>query len=409
MPWRASWPTNDRPPASGPRPERAAGGVGGRPLALALQGGGAHGAYTWGVLDALLESGRIVPQALSGTSAGAMNALALAQGWTAASDAGRSPHEGAREALAGFWLEVAERAPADVGGPHGPADEPALSPALRLLLQWSQWLALSPHQPGPAQLAPLLKNPLREILQARLDMQRLQDEPVLALYVAATEADSGRLRLFGNRAACRASPPTRAPGPLSLDAALASACLPTLLPPVEIDGQAHWDGGFSANPALLPLVQGRDGRARQDIDVLLVLLTPLRLGPTPRSAAEVRARTLELAFQAPLMQELALLDALLPVAGTASTSWWQRLAPWSGTRWHGGPRWHAIVAELGHLRSETRLIARRDFLLHLRDAGRARAQAWWQDHGHQLGRSGSIGLADLLAGSAGSQGQNDTV
>jgi NTE family protein len=396
------------PPLSSPSP---------LPLALALQGGGAHGAYTWGVLDALLETGAIQPTALSGTSAGAMNALLLAQGWTAARDAGRPPAEGAREALAEFWLGVARLAPVDFGGTHGDAAEPTLSPALRLVMQWGQLMALSPYQLGPGQLGPLLQNPLRELLLAQVDAERIAADTELALYLAATQANTGRLRLFGNAAARAASPQPQALGGLDIDAALASACLPTLQPAVMIEGEPYWDGGYSANPALLPLVQGQQGRLRTDLDLLLVLLTPRLLGPTPESAAEIRARTVELAFQTAFLRELELLAALEGLAGrsgAASSSslsrWTGRLGHWlttrlgrapgaspDGSRAGTGPRWHVIEAELGHLRSETKLIARRDFLLHLRDAGRAAGQAWWAQAQSRLGRCGSISLAELLA------------
>ncbi|MEY4747829.1 MAG: hypothetical protein RIQ60_43 [Pseudomonadota bacterium] len=360
------------------------------PLRLGLQGGGAHGAYTWGVLDALLEAGRFDIQAISGTSAGAMNAVVLTQGWTAALDAGRSPEEGARVALQSFWHAVARKAPVDWGGTHGDAAEPALSPAARLMLQWSQMLALSPYQ-----LNPLARNPLRELLEEQVDFARLDGAgcPV-ALHLAATHANTGRLKLFGNLAARQCAADASTYGALSVDAALASACLPTLQPAVEIDGEPYWDGGYSANPPLLPLVHGVGG-----CDVLIVMLAPLVWGELPTTAAAIRTRAVEFAFNAPFVREAQMLAALRSTPPGAVPGWLTRVArallPLAAPA--GPPRWHLIGAELGHLPSETKLIARRDFLDHLRDAGRSRAQAWLAGDAARVGRASSVDLARLLA------------
>jgi NTE family protein len=370
------------------------------PLRLGLQGGGAHGAYTWGVLDALLEAGRFDIEAISGTSAGAMNAVVLAQGWTAALHAGStsSPEDGARAALQTFWHAVAKQAPVDWGGTHGDAAEPALSPAARLMLQWSQMLSLSPYQ-----LNPLARNPLRELLEAQVDFERLDAAACpIALHLAATHANTGRLKLFGNHAARQGAVDSggggdgggAAYGSLSVDAALASACLPTLQPAVEIAGEPYWDGGYSANPPLLPLVQGAGG-----CDVLVVMLAPLVWGELPTTVAAIRTRAVEFAFNAPFVREAQLLAALIKPAPMGAARGWlvkvaRALLPLLVPV--GQPRWHLIGADLAHLPSETKLIARRDFLDHLRDAGRARAQAWLVDEAPQVGRASSVDLARLL-------------
>jgi NTE family protein len=359
------------------------------PLRLGLQGGGAHGAYTWGVLDALLEAGRFDLDAISGTSAGAMNAVVLAQGWTAALQAGRSPEDGARAALQAFWHAVAKQAPVDWGGTHGDAAEPALSPATRLMLQWSQMMSLSPYQ-----LNPLARNPLRDLLAAQVDFELLDAACPIALHLAATHANTGRLKLFGNLAARQSAAAPADHGCLCVDAAMASACLPTLQPAVLVDGQPYWDGGYSANPALLPLVQGAGG-----CDVLIVMLAPLAWGDTPTTAAGIRTRAIEFAFNAPFVREAQLLAALKPAPSGAAHGWLVKVArallPLSVPV--GSPRWHLIDAELGHLPSETKLIARRDFLDHLCELGRARAQAWLAHDAAQVGRLSSVDLGQLLA------------
>ena len=191
-----------------------------RPLSLALQGGGAHGAFTWGVLDALLEDGRFDLCGASGTSAGAMNAVVLAHGLLVG---GR---DGAREALSRFWSAVGGNASLLHVGAGASDGRP--SPMASLMLQWSGFLA-------PAQFNPMGYDPLRDIVEAQVDFERLRAEPGFDLFIAATHANTGRLRLFRT-------------AEISADAVLASACLPALYQAVEIDGEPYWDGAFAANP-----------------------------------------------------------------------------------------------------------------------------------------------------------------
>ncbi|MGH8829606.1 MAG: patatin-like phospholipase family protein, partial [Polaromonas sp.] len=194
---------------------------------LALQGGGAHGAFTWGVLDGLLEDGRMDFEGVSGTSAGAMNAAVLANGLMSG---GR---DGARAALEKFWTGVADSLPFEVAVPSMDGQNVSLLPALKLMLHWA-------HYFSPQQLNPLDLNPLRDILCAQVDFERLRTHSPVKLFIAATHANSGKVRLF------------RSPE-ISADSLLASACLPTMARPVEIDGEPYWDGGYSANPAVYPL------------------------------------------------------------------------------------------------------------------------------------------------------------
>ena len=186
-------------------------------LNLALQGGGAHGALTWGVLDALLEDGRLRFDGVSGTSAGAMNAVVLAQGLMSGGN------EGAREALRNFWTAVASSLPFEGAVPTADGLGFRLAPAMRLMLQWTHYLS-------PEQLNPFDHNPLRDVLKAQIDFDQLRIRSPVKLFIAATEANSGQLRLFQNP-------------DIGLDALLASACLPRLHRSVLIDGQPHWDGG----------------------------------------------------------------------------------------------------------------------------------------------------------------------
>ena len=330
------------------------------PISLALQGGGAHGAFTWGVLDALLEDGRFPIGAISATSAGAMNAVALAHGLCTGGP------DGAREALAKLWQSIGTSVSFD-GLLVGSADSPGFAPAARLFMHWASLLS-------PLQLNPLGLNPLRELLLGQIDFERLRLPDAPRLFIAATHANSGRLRLFDN-------------ADLSVDAVLASACLPSLQHPVMIDGEPWWDGGYSANPALFPLV--RNGPP----DLLIVMLSPLVYAAVPTGAAEIRARALEFTFNAAFLREATL---LAESCATARRSMWpfgrleRRLVRL---------RTHLIDAEeaLSGLTQESRLIAHLPFLESLRELGRERAQRWLATAGQQVGQRSSADLAQLFA------------
>lgn len=245
-----------------------------RTVNLALQGGGAHGAYTAGVLDALLEDGSLDIEAASGASAGALNAAVLACGIA------RGGAGGARQALRAFWRDVARSAnPFGLPGAGGSlARFNAGGPAWAW---WNAWMqAWSPYQFNPTNL-----NPLRDVVAAYVDEAVLRDGPVKVL-VTATSVRTGQAHLFQG-------------GDLSLDALMASTCLPTLFRAVEIGGEAFWDGGYSGNPSLWPLVY----HARA-LDVLLVQIDPLLRADTPTTAAQIADRLNEITFNTPLVAEM---------------------------------------------------------------------------------------------------------
>jgi len=332
-------------------------------LNLALQGGGAHGAFTWGVLDALLEDGRVRFDGVSGTSAGAMNALVLAQGWL---DGGR---EGARAALRAFWSALAALMPVDVALP-APNGSVRLAPALKLWLLWSHYVA-------PAQVNPLGLDPLRDLVESQIDFPGLRRHAPFRLFVAATHANSGRLRLFRN-------------AELSADALLASACLPTLFHAPLIDGEPYWDGGYAANPAVFPLLEECATR-----DTLLVLLTPLGLPPlTPMHTARgIHERVAEIAFTASFRREM---QALAHERRAGARRWWPlpRLAGGAARA-----RFHLIEAQaaLGHLASETKLAVSMSFFEALHALGRQSAERWLAAHLQAVGRRDSVDLVARFA------------
>jgi NTE family protein len=320
-------------------------------LSLALQGGGAHGAFTWGVLDALLERGFAVAAA-SGASAGAMNAVALAHGLT------HKGGDGAREALHTFWQAIAERVPPLF---HVPGDPPRLAPMGHAMLAWSRWFA-------PTQLNPLNLNPLRDVLAAQIDFERLRSTRGMALLIAATDVARGRLRLVRRHA-------------ITIDAVLASACLPQVAHPVLIDGQPHWDGAFSANPALGPLV-----REVPCDDLVLVTLSTLGPSAAPSSVEDIADRVREIAFTAPFLREARW---LAEAHADALARPWPRFG---SDRRLARLRWHLIDADdtLADLPSQTRLLPDWDFLQRLRDAGRQRVAQWLEDNAASLGTRSSF-------------------
>ena len=254
---------------------------------LALQGGGSHGAFTWGVLDRLMEEPWLRIEAISGTSAGAMNAAVLADGWT------QDGAAGARAALDSYWRQVAR------GAAFSPLQR---SPLDRLLGRWSldsspTYLALDlmTRVFSPYDLNPLGLNPLRSILAESIDFDRLARSPI-KLFITATSVRTGRGRIFRN-------------AEISADVLLASACLPTMFQAIEIDGEHYWDGGFAGNPTITPLVRESDAH-----DTILVQINPRERTDIPRTATDVLDRLNEISFNSPLMKELRMIALLRQVA-----------------------------------------------------------------------------------------------
>lgn len=335
------------------------------PISLALQGGGAHGAFTWGVLDALLEDTRFTFEGVSGTSAGAMNALCLAHGLMTG---GR---EGARETLRAFWSGIADLVPLPT-----PSGTPGvISPALKMMLQWTNYLS-------PEQINPFDLNPLRDLIASRFDFERLRRDSPVKLFIATTHANSGKLRMFGNRE-------------LSADVFLASACLPTIHRTIVIDGEPYWDGGYSANPAVFPLFY--DCRTP---DILLVLLTPLRYAETPESAEDIRTRLRELSFNATFLREMRMFAHLHEHITMPKLPAWllDKLPIARFERRLAGLRFHAISAEhvLGEMPSDSKLAVSHAFFEDLFAVGRAHARRWLEQHGPQVGKQPSLDLASLF-------------
>jgi NTE family protein len=329
---------------------------------LALQGGGSHGAFTWGVLDRLLEERWLRIDGISGTSAGAMNAAVLAHGLVQGGAAG------ARTALEEFWRSVSraallsplQRTPLDVLLGRWTLDNSPVFVAADLMAR-----VFSPYD-----LNPTGANPLRGILADCVDFAHLSDAPI-KLFVTATNVRTGRGRVFRN-------------SELGPDVLLASACLPTLFQAVDIDGEAYWDGGYAGNPTITPLV-----RECQSQDTILVQINPIERPGTPRMARDILNRLNEVSFNSVLLKELRMIALLRRVAHPGDDE---------GARW-AGMRIHRITSEvMVDLGYSSKLNAEWDFLAMLRDEGRSAADVFLEARADNLGKRSSLDLDELAKG-----------
>lgn len=351
------------------RPARPTRGTA-RSVNLALQGGGSHGAFTWGVLDALLEDGRVDLEGISGTSAGAMNAVALASGFAQARGASSKsdPRDAAREALARFWngivgmgaLSEAQRAPFELlFGPHGAAS----SPAAAWLRAMSGFMtgALSPYQNNPFDI-----NPLREFLQQQVDFEALQRTGGPKVFVVATRVASGKAEVFSGKR-------------LTADAVMASACLPTLFKAVKIEGDHFWDGGYSGNPAIHPLIYNCTSR-----DIVLVQINPIRRNELPTTSAQIMDRINEVTFNAGLIAEMRAIDFVkrLLAEGKLDPSRYKDVLM---HRIDGGAKMDALAAS-------TKTSLSGSLIRSLHAMGRASAKAWLARHFHALGTECTVNI-----------------
>lgn len=340
------------PPAFLPRVLRR------REASVALQGGGAHGALTWGVLDRLLENG-ISPKAVTGTSAGTINALALADGWA------RGRHDGAREQLAAVWEANGKGFPSWMVS--GPDEAPILTTSAKTAIGLAGRFS-------PYQLNPFNHDPLRALLSEHIDFERLTSKAAPRLYIAATMVRTGLVRFFTNRE-------------LTIDVALASACLPAISKAVEIDGEAFWDGGYSANPGISPLALNKACPA----DLILVLIVPRSYDGLPNTRAQIDARESEFSFTTAFRRETQILRDL-SVAAEAGPIHGRLERRLRSLRWHlidGAP-------VLEKLNPQTRIIAYTPFLEFLRDQGREIADEWLRGPGRRLGNSSSASLDSIV-------------
>jgi NTE family protein len=329
---------------------------------LALQGGGAHGAFTWGALDRLLEDQRLVIEGISGTSAGAINAAILAQGHA------KGGRAGARAALDRFWDQVSQagrfsplsRTPFDKwtkAWGQGPSPSYVLLDALTRFL-------------SPYQLNPLNWRPLREILEEAIDFEALKEPAGIKLFISATNVRSGKNRIFRH-------------DEVSVDVLLASACLPFLYQAVEIDGEPYWDGGYMGNPAIYPLIY----RCASP-DIVILQVNPLTREALPKTAPEILDRVNEISFNSTLMREMRAIAFVTKLIdqGALDSKDYKRL------------NIHMIGAEdeMSRLGVDSKLNTSRDFLAGLREIGRQAAADWLDAHFDDIGKRPSIDIGEMF-------------
>lgn len=325
-------------------------------VALALQGGGAHGAFTWGVLDYILEDGRLAIEALTGASAGAMNAVVLVEGWL------EGGADGAREQLHRFWKQVS------LDGVLSPLQRTLFD---RFLNFWSadhsHWVTDAwSRVASPYDLNPLDINPLKDALNELIDFDRVRACQDAKIYVSATSVWSGKIHVF------------TAPE-LTVDHVLASACLPMIFKAIEIDGEPFWDGGYTGNPALFPLFY-----ETETDDILLVQINPIERRSTPRAAWEIQNRLTEITFNANLLHEFRAIEFVTRLIdeGKLSTKDYKRVLM---HRIHGGE-------SLDEFTASSRLNARWEFFNQLKELGRAAARKWLAENYDAIGRRSTLDL-----------------
>lgn len=331
---------------------------------LALQGGGSHGAFTWGVLDRLFEEDRLWIDAISGTSAGAMNAVVATQGMY---DNGAS---GAREALADFWHQVS------VAGQGSPIKR---TPYDMLTGNWSLdnspaylFFDMMSRLASPYDLNLLDVNPLRDLVETFVDFDKVAGEQDMAVFVSATNVETGRVRVFHRHE-------------ITLDVVMASACLPFMFKAVEIDGVPYWDGGYMGNPVLFPFIDHSPSP-----DIVIVQINPLERKGIPKSARDILNRVNEITFNASLLRDLRAIDYTdrLLEEGKLDENDAREIFV------------HMIdgCGDMLDLSASSKMNAEWAFLTHLRDIGRKTADAWLERHFEDLEIRSTLDLREMFAG-----------
>lgn len=338
-----------------------------KPVNLALQGGGAHGAFTWGVLDRLLEEDRLSLDGISGTSAGAMNAVVLASGYK------KDGREGAREALQKFWRAISR------DGRLNPVQRSLMD---RVLGNWSMdqnpfFIAfdVASRFVSPYDFNPFRINPLREILEREVDFEAVRACKDIRLFISATNVRTGKAKIFHTHE-------------ITPDVVMASACLPFLFQAVEIDGTPYWDGGYVGNPPLFPFF-----RAGNVGDLILVQTNPVNREETPQTARDILNRINEITFNASLLSEFRAIGFVRRLIDRGF------VRRWTGKPDYRSLRLHRIEAgqEIDELTASSKFNTEWPFFLHLRDIGRAAAEAFLKTHYSAIGKRGSLDLRRELA------------
>lgn len=329
---------------------------------LALQGGGAHGAFAWGVIDKFMEDGRIHVEGISGTSAGSMNAVVHAYGHL------KGGKEGVREALHNFWLAISE-----AGAKYSPVKRNQFE---QMFSGWnhdksfaSEIFKLVTHSFSPYQLNPMNFNPLRDVLEAEVDFEELERSQDTKLFLSTTNVRTGKVKVFHTPE-------------ITSDVVLASACLPYLFQAVEIDGEYYWDGGFMGNPVLYPLFYYTNAR-----DVVILHINPIERPGPPTMSNDIFNRINEITFNSSLIKELR------------SVYFVQKLLDegWIKDEHREKLKYvliHSVRADtaLSDLSVSSKFANEWSFLTMLRDRGRAYATEWLSRNFNDIGVRSTVNL-----------------
>ncbi|MDI1353157.1 MAG: patatin-like phospholipase family protein [bacterium] len=334
-------------------------------LNLALQGGGAHGALSWGILDKILEDGRIQFDSISATSAGAMNAVVLAYGLT------KGGNEGAREALHDFWKAISE-----AGEQYNPIKTTALEDFFGISVENSMSYfvfdmlskTFSPYQSNPMNF-----NPLRDILEKHVDFDLLKKSSALKLFISATNVKTGKIKVFEHKE-------------ISLDAVMASACLPLMFQAVQVKDEFFWDGGYMGNPAIFPLIYNSKTN-----DILIIHINPIIRDNVPQTPAEILNRMNEISFNSSLMREMRAINFVGKMLkdGWVKDEYAKNMKDLS---------LHAIRADLvmKSYSVASKLDPDWSFLKQLFELGRIEGELWLKDNFRHIGKQSSIDINEYL-------------
>jgi len=338
--------------ASTARPEPAA-TAGKKVVNLALQGGGSHGAFTWGVLDRLLEEKRLKFEGITATSAGAVNAVVLADGLAAG---GRG---GARDALRLYWQKVSEISSRGIFKTDKANSDFGLENSPGFLFVESLTFFASPYQMNPFNY-----NPVKDLLAEAINFERVRQQRAVKLFICATNVQTAKAKIFAGK-------------DLGVEHLLASACLPLMMHAVEVDGEFYWDGSYAGNPAIFPLVYDCEAR-----DIIMVHITPAERPGVPTTSPAIMNRTQEISFNTSLIREMRTIAFLNKLIDNDRVSGAKRMLM------------HLIEAEdlIRGFSWSSRLNGDWDFLMHLHAMGRERADKWLATNFDHLGKQSTVDL-----------------
>lgn len=332
---------------------------------LALQGGGAHGAFTWGVLDKFLELDIFTIDGISATSAGSMNAVILAQGMLSGGN------EGARRLLYEFWYAMSECGKLSAVTLSSPMDyflKPYLNVPLNFYFFSSMINLFSPYQFNPFNI-----HPIRQVLDKLIDFEKIKTQSDIKLFICATNVETGKIRIFKEK-------------DLSADVILASACLPKLFQAVEVKGDYYWDGGYLGNPAIFPLIYNTEAK-----DILILHVVPIVRDHVPDNVTEIDARLREISFNSSLMREMR---AIAFVTKLIDEGWMR--PEYQDRLKHINMHCLRADAALQAFPLASVYLPDWNFLLELRDLGRQAAELWLKENYAFIGKQTTINFDEWL-------------